>query len=272
MLHQVSLVAVLDRFRDQCAADVAVVDEAKLKVSVAARRDRFADDTGYGHGVCLRVHGDQIVRDLAAVGGVYGIPQLTVARGVEKRPSLRDQGEGNIGMSDRETAHQLVDVAGLGHRSLQKLASGWDIVENVTHDHRCSLRTACFLEGNLLPSLDAVTASEIIISVVREQLDARNGRDTGKRLTAETEAVYPEQIRTRFDLACCVTQECRADVVRSETGAVVRNTEHGDTSLLRFNGDPGRAGIQRIFHKLFHDRGRAFDNFPGRDLIDSFLI
>ena len=72
----------------------------------------------------------------------------------------------------------------------------------------------------------------------------------------------PEQIRSGFNLACGMSQECRLDIFGGESASVVRNTEHGDSSLLRFHRNAGSAGIQCIFHQLLYDRGRAFDHFP----------
>src|SRR5690606_15145003 len=41
-------------------------------------------------------------------------------------------------------------------------------------------------------------------------------------------------------------------------------------AAIALNGDPDvfRAGVERIFNQLFHDRRRPLDHFPSRDLCD----
>ena len=56
-----------------------------------------------------------------------------------------------------------------------------------------------------------------------------------------------------------------------DSASVVCNTDKRSASIFDFYGDGIGAGIYRIFHKLFDDGSRAFDNLACGDFINSIL-
>ena len=53
--------------------------------------------------------------------------------------------------------------------------------------------------------------------------------------------------------------------------AVVRDADKRSASIFDFYGDGIGAGVDRVFHKLFDDGSRAFDNLACGDFINSIL-
>ena len=57
-------------------------------------------------------------------------------------------------------------------------------------------------------------------------------------------------------------------LIGRNTAPVVRHPYHRDAAVANFNRDDTRIGIDCIFRKLFHNRGRALNNFARRDFVD----
>ena len=54
--------------------------------------------------------------------------------------------------------------------------------------------------------------------------------------------------------------------------AVICNSYKINTAAFDFYGNCCRVGIYSIFHKLFYNRGRSFNNFSGSNLINRTLV
>ena len=54
----------------------------------------------------------------------------------------------------------------------------------------------------------------------------------------------------------------------SNAASVVRHPYHRDAAVANFNRNDTRIGIDCIFRELFHNRGRALNDFACRDFVD----
>ena len=60
-------------------------------------------------------------------------------------------------------------------------------------------------------------------------------------------------------------------VISKDSAAVVGNTDIGYSAASYLNRDSGCTGINRIFAKLFYNRGRAFNNLSGGNKLCNIL-
>ena len=98
----------------------------------------------------------------------------------------------------------------------------------------------------------------------------RDARDRGQRLAAKT------QRRDRLDR---VVGQFRGRVALQRqrhfgaihAASVIGHFDQVDAASREADGDPGRPGIDRIFHKFLERAGRAFHHFAGGNSVDKML-
>jgi hypothetical protein len=99
------------------------------------------------------------------------------------------------------------------------------------------------------------------------QLEARDRRDGGQRLAAESERRHPDQIGRRADLARRVALQRKLRVVAIHPRTVVAHANQRLAAILQLDADGTGAGIEGVLDQLFDDGRRPLDDFARRDLV-----
>src|SRR6266516_688861 len=132
-------------------------------------------------------------------------------------------------------------------RGAQELAPGRRIEEQAAHgDGRAAL------PGGLLSRFDATAdypqpRGGAAVNRCLE-LEARHGRDRGKRLTAKAEGADADQVSRTADLARGVALQGEARVVGAHALAVVAHPDQCLAAILELYADGAGARIERVFH------------------------
>ena len=54
--------------------------------------------------------------------------------------------------------------------------------------------------------------------------------------------------------------------------AIIADPDQAFAAIGDFNGNPARPSIKRVFHQLFHRRGRSLDHLTGGNTVDRTLV
>ena len=93
-----------------------------------------------------------------------------------------------------------------------------------------------------------------------------------KRLTAETEGGYGDQVHGVPDFTGRMGQKCGMDLLFLDSAAVIGHADHGNTAVTDLDGDGCRFRVDGIFHQFFYNRCRSFNDLARRDLVDRIGI
>ena len=91
--HEKAPVGFLDRFGDDTAAYISLINKIILKIPVAAVDIRFSYEAVHGNAVSFGVNFDQIGCDLSSVNAVDHIPETVVARCMQLCLAVADKFE-----------------------------------------------------------------------------------------------------------------------------------------------------------------------------------
>ena len=261
VLHEEGAVAVLDGLHDHRVLHEALVHEVELEVAVRAGDDGLSDEAadgdrrepGEGRALVGAVHGDELVRDVAAVDRVDHIQEGAVAERREELAAILQVTEGDLRVGQCFFLQDVLDPGGLGLRTFQELAAGRDVFKEVTDDEGRAVGCADLGEILLDAAFDLVVHGHEGARGLRDQLDAGDTGDGGEGLTAEAEGLDAEKVAGIADLRGGMADEGVAHVLLGDAAAVVRHADHGDAAVADLDRHRGAAGIDGVLEKLLHD-------------------
>ena len=105
-----------------------------------------------------------------------------------------------------------------------------------------------------------------------QNLDLGHGGDAGQRLAPEAKAGNGVEVIHSVDLARGVAVEGKLDLIGGDADAVIADTDQAHPTTAGFDGDLGRAGIQRVLDTLLDHRGGQLHQLAGSDLGDDFRL
>ncbi len=175
---------------------------------------------------------------------------------------------------------QIRHGACLRLRCFQKLASDGDVVEQVPHDDRGSVRGTDF--GDLKRRhilglrlvrkaghhvIDGADADEGVPCLGDHFHfgDRCNGR---QRLPAEAQAVQARKVLRLRDLARCVAAEGLRDLRGLNAASVVRHADEVDASVFDLHRDGSGSGVDGILRELLDHVDGPLHDLSGRDAVD----
>ena len=94
-----------------------------------------------------------------------------------------------------------------------------------------------------------------------------HGRDARERLTTEPERSNRAEILRTRDLARRMTFDRQPGVLGLHPFPIVLDAEQLLSAQLDRHRDARRVGIERVLDQFLDDRGGAFDDFAGGDLV-----
>ena len=103
--------------------------------------------------------------------------------------------------------------------------------------------------------------------VPRRDRQPRHGADRRQRLAAETERADRDQIFVG-KLRRGVALDGERQVGTRHALAVIADADQAAAAAVGKHIDAARAGIERVFDKLFHHARRTLDDFAGSDAVD----
>src|ERR1700761_589112 len=202
----------------------------------------------------------------ALQGGVFVARRLEHAH----RLAVVAQAELDLAARQRQRLEQVVDMRELGALGTHKFASRRHIVEKIAHFDAATLRVLsrpCRLQ---LAAIYFDTECRIFAACARGQRKPGYRRYGGQRFSTKTHAGDMFEIVETTDLAGGMRSHCQRQFVLGNTAAVIAYADQARTALLDVDFDAGGAGVEAVFHQLFHYGRRAFDYLAGGNLVDQF--
>ena len=163
-------------------------------------------------------------------------------------------------------------MGGLSHGRLEELCPRRSIIENIPHNDRGAVRCSDLLIQLLPAALYDIADSGKFIALLRDQLNPAHCSDARKRFTSKSERKDRIQIFNTADFGSRMAKKSQTDIVGRNTFPVIAHADHFNPAAFDFNGNVGRAGIDRIFRELLYNGCRSLYNFTGGNLVYCVLV
>ena len=279
VLHEEGAVAVLDRLHDHRVLHEALVHEIELEVAVRAGDHRLSDkaadgdrrESGEGRALVGAVHGDELVRDIAAVDRVDHVQEGAVAERCEELATVLQVAEGDLRVGQCFFLQDVLNPGRFGLRTFQELPAGRDVFKEIPDDEGRAVGCADLGEILLDTPFDLVVHGHKSARRLRDQLDTGDTGDGGEGLTAEAEGLDTEEVAGIADLRGGMANEGITHILLCDAAAVIRHTDHGDAAVADLDRDGGAASIDGVLEELLHDTERPLDHLARRNLIDGLI-
>jgi len=187
----------------------------------------------------------------------------------ERAPAVMVEGEADVRPRHGEALHDVEASAIFAALGAQELAPGRYAGEQLLDDDAGARRQG----GRPLPfELAIVDDARPAVLAIQPGLDRHPGDagDRRQRLAAETQGLDLVD-RIGRQLGGGVPLQRQRDLIAGHAAAVVGDLDPADSALRQRHGDPGRAGIDRVFNQLFQRTGRPFNHFTGCNAVDKVL-
>ena len=107
-------------------------------------------------------------------------------------------------------------------------------------------------------------------AVVGRQRESRHAGNRRQRFAAKSERAHAREIIELADLRRGVAFDGEQRVVVRHSASVVAHFDPFAAAVFEDDVDRARAGVDRVFDQLFHDRRGPFHDLSGGDLIHQF--
>ena len=211
-------------------------------------------------------HGQHAAGEWTVVQVVENLPDIPAAVGAEKRTALVDVGEANVRMGQGVPLHHAGDLARLRRLGLHKPLPDGRVDEQPFHPHGRALGAPhCGL-------MDQVTALHPDPAAGGGPAPARghghmaDGGDAVQSLAPKAQRMNPVQLLDPAQFARRMTVERQRHALRLDPFAVILHLDGIQTTALQLHRNPGRTGIQAVFHQFLHHIDRALNHLAGRNL------
>ena len=213
---------------------------------------------------------EELGRELGAEDIERALRGFGGRREVEQPPAVRPQFERHRRMRERQRLDRLGDARRLGRVRLQELAPRGHIEEERTHlDHGARARGRR-PHGADRAAFDLDLGAARRAAQTRLHPEARDARNRGKRLAAETEGVDRREIVARRHLARRVRGDRERELGLGDSPAIVGDAHEFGAAALDLDQDRARAGVDRVLDEFLHHARGAFDDLAGGDLVHEF--
>jgi hypothetical protein len=171
-------------------------------------------------------------------------------------------------MGQRELGQRAQRGGQLGGSGLQELESRRRVEEQVA-----DLHDGAGLPGRRHGPLDLPAGAGHaralgLLPRAGRDAEAGHGADGRQRLAAEPERADGVEVGVLGQLGGGVALERQRQVLGRHPLPVVGHAHQRGAAVAQVDGDPARAGVQRVLHQLLHDRRRPLDDLAGGDLVD----
>src|SRR5207237_27686 len=151
--------------------------------------------------------------------------------------------EGDLRTRQGEPEHGVEALRLLGLRSLEELAPGGDVPEQVAHFDRGPRRRAGAADADHRATLDLDPGALQRSRLAGEQRETADRGHAGERLAAKPVAGDGEEIVLAAQLARGVPLQAQAGILSSHAAAVVADAHQAAAAVLEVDLDPLRAGV-----------------------------
>ena len=261
MLHEEGAVAVLDGLHDHRILHEALIHEVELEVAIRAGDDGLSDEaadgnrreSGEGRTLVGAVHGDELIRDVAAVDRVDHVHERAVAERREELAAVLQVAEGDLRVGQCFFLQDVLDPGSFGLRTFQEFTARRDVFKEIPHDEGRAVGCADLGEILLDAAFDLVVHGHERARGLRDQLYTGDAGDGGEGLTAEAEGLDTEEVAGIADLRGGMADEGITHVLLCDAAAVIRHADHGDTTVADLDRYRCAAGIDGVLEELLHD-------------------
>ena len=178
------------------------------------------------------------------------------------------QHESHLRIRQRQRTQQFVHVTELGTLGTQEAPPRRQRMEQLAHLDRAALRMLRRLRRTDLPAIGLHARRMRGALRARSQLQARNRRDRGQCLAAESHAAHMQQIVERGDLAGRMLRQRQQQFIGGDAAAVVTHANQPCAAAFELDFDALRAGIETVLDQFLDHRSRPLDHLAGCDLVD----
>src|SRR6266516_2321372 len=179
---------------------------------------------------------------------------------VERYPSVAGQRKRDIGTRERDHRERFDRGARLRRGRTEEFPARRRVVEQATYGDRGAALAHRVFDRVQLRAGDAQPRGVFAFATGLE-LEARDRRDGGERLAAESERRHTDQVGRRADLARRVALQRELRVVAIHPRAVVAHANQRLAPVLQLDADRPGAGIEAVLDQLLDDGGRPLDDF-----------
>ena len=264
--HQQSMVGLQQGSRQGGILNGAAIDEENHLAPVRAGQAGWADKAGHPQVIFLRNHLQHLARHFNAIQRSQHLAPVAIPAGHQCRAAILIEVKTHFWVCQGITGDQLINMAALGAILLQEFQAGRHIVEQVFHPHHRSNRRAHLLQLPHMPALHPQARRRVGRGRPRSDGQARHRADRGQRLAAKTQRGNAEQVGGALQLAGGVPFYRQRQLASRDAAAIIGNLDLAFARSFDMDGKLAGPSIQGVFQQFFNGRGRALNDFAGRNL------
>ncbi len=254
-------------------AHEAAIDVAELVVGPGARRignARAARDVDGARPVLHR-HGvlhEGVAQHIAQAARKGFIRHAACGTPLLDQLAFVPDGKAHVGPGQRMAAHGLDAVGQLRGVALEEFAAGRGGEEQLLDLDRRALVAG---GGAQLAAARIEQIGRVLARRAREDGRLGHRADGRQRLAAKAHGGHGLQVVQIGDLAGGMAAQCHGQLIARDAAAVVLHRDQPHAAGQQPHVDLAGARIQGVVHEFAHHRGRALDDFAGRDLADQLV-
>ena len=254
----------------ELVADDAAVDQEELILGGGNVVVRAGNQTRDPEAVARQIQGQHLFGPLRPQEDRQPFPEAGVGGGLEQGLVLGLDQEVDLGVAQGQVAQQLQNLPLFRRLAAQEFAPGRGVVEQVG-------------DGDPGPGgpgpgevfLDHTpghrqTAAELELGAAGADLQPGDGGDGREGLTPEPHGLEAEQIAIVLEFTGGMPEQAQGGFFGPHAAAVIAHPDQSAAAFGDLDVDGAGARVQGVFHQLFDDRGRAGDDFAGRNLAGHF--
>ena len=219
------------------ALDVSRVDKEILIIAVGSDVIGSADKALDRNAIVVTVHLDQSGGKILAEYRPDGAFQITVTHSLQLQVPVNNQPKGNFGVRERNFFHVSADRHGLGHVTLEKLATCGHVGKQVLGYDGSSHRTAALYDIHNLSAVDVHLRTKRGIRSFGKDAQAGNSGNGRQSLTAKSQGGNAVQILCLADLTGCVATYRHGQILGRHAVPVIGHAHKGHATVLNFHSD-----------------------------------
>ncbi len=197
--------------------------------------------------------------------------QALLAAGLNHRFAFFDKFKANLGQAQGKGLHQLLDIPQFGGLRAEKFEPGGGIVKEIADRQTGAHRPASGAVFDDFTALDHQAFGNVMIGGAGQNFDPRHRGNAGQCLAAKAHGIDTPDIFKALQFAGGKTLKGQTDTLSRNTKAIVDNPQKAPT-LIHFNLDKGRTGIEGVFNQFFNHRSRPLNHLTRSNLVGDLGI
>jgi len=216
-------------------------------------------------GVPAFIDGQQTGSQIRAVYRGERFVRITCTERTKCLAPIVHDPECHIGVCNRVSSDEAIDVATLGLLAAEELPPGRDIVEQILDDELGAWRSADRSGRGDFATLDPDARSGRLGDMACQAGRSADGGDARQRLAPESQRSDGLQVLRSLELTRGVAPEGKGDLLCWDTDAIIADGDQRGATVARFDLDPRALCVQAVLHQLFDDRRGPLDYLAGGD-------